>query len=178
MSYYFFPRELLLGNNPVSVGGVDSIAQVTSRHWQASSVDFVGCMRDISIDSEVQTIESSLRWQGVIEGCGRNEGTCSRSPCGEGSICVDEWWDSWCQCQTCQRGKFGFWSYLSFPDGISALLQARWRDVLGAGLGAGNFPLIHEVQLSVSCPHGNGQLFKRSPRKIFRISFHTMRKLY
>lgn len=92
------------------LGGVDSLDQLTQRAWQATSADFVGCMRQITINGQNLDIQSAIRSKDVTEGCDRQPTICDSTTCGDRGTCVDEWWDSWCHCQngatgeTCDQG--------------------------------------------------------------------------
>ncbi|XP_071485882.1 protocadherin Fat 4-like [Diadema antillarum] len=91
--------SLDFGGTPLSIGGVADITEITSRPSQVSSADFVGCMKGIYINGQRKDMTNAVDSAGLVEGCSREGGTCSSAqPCPDGNTCVEEWWDSWCQC--------------------------------------------------------------------------------
>ncbi|XP_038055904.1 protocadherin Fat 4-like [Patiria miniata] len=91
--------NLDVNNVALSLGGTMSIDTILPRAWQVSSADFLGCMREISINGETLDLSSPLAQRGTSEGCDRDTETCSNNPCSGNSVCVDEWWNRWCQCE-------------------------------------------------------------------------------
>ena len=67
---------------------------------------------------------SPLDAHGILDGCPRDVETCSDAEndvCSGNSVCMDEWFDQWCQCDegftgdNCDKGRPGIsfcWLYL------------------------------------------------------------------
>ena len=104
-----------MNNMPLHLGGVRSIHNITDRPWQVTSADFAGCIRDLYINGQLIDMGSPLAKSGILDGCPRDVDTCGSSEetdvCSDDSVCVDEWFDHWCQCeqgftgQNCDKGK-------------------------------------------------------------------------
>ncbi|XP_033127144.1 protocadherin Fat 4-like [Anneissia japonica] len=97
-------RGLNLQGVPVSVGGVMSVRNVTDRFWQVSTADYVGCIRDIYVNSQQLGDSNVFRSAGTIDGCPRDLTTCSGQVCAGQSVCVDEWWTYRCECEEEKAG--------------------------------------------------------------------------
>nr|XP_054754586.1 protocadherin Fat 4-like [Lytechinus pictus] len=88
--------SLAFDNNPLTVGGVYDIEELLSRASQVSTADFVGCMKSIDVNGERLSMSNAQDQSNLVKGCVR-EG-CSETSCSDGSVCMDEWWKTWCDC--------------------------------------------------------------------------------
>ncbi|XP_022091610.1 protocadherin Fat 4-like isoform X2 [Acanthaster planci] len=88
-----------LNGVPMSLGGTMSIDTILPRAWQVSSADFLGCIREVSVNGSALDLSAPLAERGTGQGCDRDTETCSSSPCSGSSVCVDEWWNHWCKCE-------------------------------------------------------------------------------
>ena len=97
-------RTLDVNDVPLSLGGTESIGVILARAWQVSSADFLGCIRDVYNNGQSLNLTSPLAERGTGEGCDRDTETCSNNPCSGNSVCVDEWWNYWCECEAGSTG--------------------------------------------------------------------------
>ena len=87
------------------VGGVRDITEVTDRATQVSAADFVGCMNGISINGMRLHPGNAQDSGNLVEGCSRDSSGCGLESCPGGSACMDEWWNTWCQCDSLSPGS-------------------------------------------------------------------------
>lgn len=93
------------------VGGVKDFDQVLNDPRQHIKVfDFVGCIRDFYDNGNQVVAEEAIESSGALDHCPHMD-YCTSSPCQNGGICVDTWFDYYCQCtdgysgRNCQKGK-------------------------------------------------------------------------
>ena len=82
----FFTRTLVFGSNPMFFGGVEDDDGIVQRIGQLSTIDFVGCLRSISINgNEKSLLKDVLNSTGLTNTCNYVEGgACSKQDvCGE-----------------------------------------------------------------------------------------------
>jgi len=69
---------------------------------QLSTTDFIGCLRDVTIDGTDVRQQQPLFTNNTTDTCQRLEagvgGACAAKPCLNGGTCVDEWTSFQCQC--------------------------------------------------------------------------------
>lgn len=88
------------------LGGVRDFDLVLSSSGHISTHDFIGCMRNASVDGldlfHIQPTFTNL----TLNTCQRSlEGRCQPNPCQNGGTCVDEWLDLRCQCRAGFTGR-------------------------------------------------------------------------
>lgn len=82
-------------------GGIHDESAIVDRPGQLDSVDFVGCIKSISINgNEKNLITESLNKTGLTDTCNYVEsGSCSRGDeCGPTGTCVPLWSYNKCKC--------------------------------------------------------------------------------
>ena len=110
IEFYYHCRKLDLGQQPLTIGGINDI-NVPLRHpGQIESHDFVGCMREFKINNEdYLRSKQPIEEQGVdSNSCPRQQGqsACTRIVCHNGGRCVDEWSTASCRCASGFHGNF------------------------------------------------------------------------
>nr|XP_057933071.1 cadherin EGF LAG seven-pass G-type receptor 1 isoform X1 [Doryrhamphus excisus] len=86
---------------PLLLGGVPNLPEdfpVRNRH-------FVGCMRNLSIDSRPVDMASYIANNGTAAGCPAKRNFCTPSVCQNGGVCVSKWNTYSCDCPTGYGGK-------------------------------------------------------------------------
>nr|XP_002124308.4 protocadherin Fat 4 [Ciona intestinalis] len=107
------PHEPLLdlSTQPLYIGGVPHVQDILDHPGQVSSMDYVGCIRSMVINSmSIYSVSSHFIDQssGVTDGCVRSNSTsgvgCVEDTCGAGQ-CTDAWSDVICDCPVGTAGK-------------------------------------------------------------------------
>ena len=92
---------LVFHKNPMFFGGLDDESAIIDRPGQLDAVDFVGCIRSISINgNEKNLFTESLNNTGLKDTCNYVEsGSCSRGDeCGSTGTCIPLWSHHKCKC--------------------------------------------------------------------------------
>ena len=92
---------LVFHKNPMFFGGLDDESAIIDRPGQLDAVDFVGCIRSISINgNEKNLFTESLNNTGLKDTCNYVEsGSCSRGDeCGSSGTCIPLWSHHKCKC--------------------------------------------------------------------------------
>lgn len=93
-NFFFFliVRTLVFGTNAMFFGGVADDEGIIQRVGQLSTVDFVGCIRSISINgNEKDLVSEAINSTGLTDTCNYVEG----GPCSDKSICGEHGMDSY-----------------------------------------------------------------------------------
>lgn len=106
-------RKLEVRGYPLNVGGVFDIKTILQGLNQVSTYDFVGCVRELSINGVDLTRDDALQSSGVIDGCPRSgpQSPCAGDICKNDATCHDEWDRVQCNClagfmgPTCEQGN-------------------------------------------------------------------------
>lgn len=103
-------RQLNLYTSPLFIGGVKDFERALSHPGQhISSYDFVGCMRDVFINSKAVSLSDAKETSRITNRCPRTD-HCAPQPCQHGGKCLDQWFDYICECpagymgRNCQKG--------------------------------------------------------------------------
>jgi hypothetical protein len=99
--------------NPLTIGGVRDLKMVLEHMHHVETYDFVGCVRNITIDGTDLLASPPLASHFTTDTCPRSkEGSCKSDTCGENSKCIDDWGTARCECPPgkmppdCKSGKF------------------------------------------------------------------------
>uniref|UniRef100_A0A6Q2Z885 Cadherin EGF LAG seven-pass G-type receptor 1a n=1 Tax=Esox lucius TaxID=8010 RepID=A0A6Q2Z885_ESOLU len=86
---------------PLLLGGVPNLPE----DFPVQNRDFVGCMRDLTIDSELVDMASYVANNGTAAGCTAKKDFCTKSVCLNGGVCVNKWSTYSCDCPLGYGGK-------------------------------------------------------------------------
>ena len=92
---------LVFYKNPMFFGGVNDETAIIDRPGQLEALDFVGCIRSISINgNEKNLFTQSLNSSGLKDTCNYVEsGSCAREDeCGISGTCIPLWSHHKCKC--------------------------------------------------------------------------------
>uniref|UniRef100_A0A7N4PQZ0 Cadherin EGF LAG seven-pass G-type receptor 3 n=2 Tax=Sarcophilus harrisii TaxID=9305 RepID=A0A7N4PQZ0_SARHA len=116
---------------PLLLGGVPNLPE----NFPVSHKEFVGCMRDLFIDSRRVDMAAFVANNGTIPGCHAKRAFCVSSPCQNGGTCSDGWAGFRCDCPVGFGGK---------DCGLAMVHPYRFR-----GNGALSWDFGSEVTISV-----------------------------
>uniref|UniRef100_A0A673CDG7 Cadherin EGF LAG seven-pass G-type receptor 1a n=1 Tax=Sphaeramia orbicularis TaxID=375764 RepID=A0A673CDG7_9TELE len=86
---------------PLLLGGVPNLPE----DFPVRNRDFVGCMRNLSIDSKPIDMDSYIANNGTTAGCPAKKNFCSNDVCQNGGVCSSRWNTYSCDCPTGYGGK-------------------------------------------------------------------------
>uniref|UniRef100_A0A667ZZJ2 Cadherin EGF LAG seven-pass G-type receptor 1 n=1 Tax=Myripristis murdjan TaxID=586833 RepID=A0A667ZZJ2_9TELE len=86
---------------PLLLGGVPNLPE----DFPVRNRDFVGCMRNLSIDSKPTDMASFIANNGTTAGCPAKKNFCMKDVCQNGGVCVNKWNTYGCDCPTGYGGK-------------------------------------------------------------------------
>ncbi|XP_064786413.1 LOW QUALITY PROTEIN: cadherin EGF LAG seven-pass G-type receptor 1-like [Oncorhynchus masou masou] len=86
---------------PLLLGGVPNLPE----DFPVRNRDFVGCMRDLTIDSKTVDMASFVANNGTAAGCTAKKDFCTESVCLNGGMCVNKWSTYSCVCPLGYGGK-------------------------------------------------------------------------
>uniref|UniRef100_A0A8C3AY63 Cadherin EGF LAG seven-pass G-type receptor 1 n=1 Tax=Cyclopterus lumpus TaxID=8103 RepID=A0A8C3AY63_CYCLU len=86
---------------PLLLGGVPNLPE----DFPVGNRDFVGCMRNLSIDSKPIDMASYVANNGTEAGCPAKKNFCMDDLCQNGGVCVSRWDTHSCDCPTGYGGK-------------------------------------------------------------------------
>ncbi|XP_041833765.1 cadherin EGF LAG seven-pass G-type receptor 1 isoform X2 [Melanotaenia boesemani] len=86
---------------PLLLGGVPNLPE----DFPVRNRNFVGCMRNLSIDSKPIDMASYIANNGTAAGCPAKKNFCSNDMCLNGGVCVNKWNTYSCECPTGYGGK-------------------------------------------------------------------------
>uniref|UniRef100_A0A8D3CGK1 Cadherin EGF LAG seven-pass G-type receptor 1a n=1 Tax=Scophthalmus maximus TaxID=52904 RepID=A0A8D3CGK1_SCOMX len=86
---------------PLLLGGVPNLPE----DFPVRNRDFVGCMRNLSIDNKPIDMASYIANNGTTEGCPAKKNFCTNDVCQNGGVCVSKWNTYSCDCPTGYGGK-------------------------------------------------------------------------
>uniref|UniRef100_A0A3B5B7U1 Cadherin EGF LAG seven-pass G-type receptor 1 n=1 Tax=Stegastes partitus TaxID=144197 RepID=A0A3B5B7U1_9TELE len=86
---------------PLLLGGVPNLPE----DFPVRNRDFVGCMRNLSIDSKPIDMASYIANNGTAAGCAAKKNFCTTEVCQNGGVCVSKWNTYSCDCPTGYGGK-------------------------------------------------------------------------
>uniref|UniRef100_A0A3P8W458 Cadherin EGF LAG seven-pass G-type receptor 1 n=1 Tax=Cynoglossus semilaevis TaxID=244447 RepID=A0A3P8W458_CYNSE len=86
---------------PLLLGGVPNLPE----DFPVRNRNFVGCMRNLTIDSKPIDMASFIANNGTTEGCPAKKNFCTNDVCQNGGVCVSKWNTYSCDCPTGYGGK-------------------------------------------------------------------------
>ncbi|KAM6985970.1 cadherin EGF LAG seven-pass G-type receptor 1 [Aplochiton taeniatus] len=86
---------------PLLLGGVPNLPE----DFPVRNRDFVGCMRNLSIDSKPTDMASFIANNGTTAGCPAKKNFCSKDVCQNAGVCANKWSTYSCECPTGYGGK-------------------------------------------------------------------------
>ncbi|XP_036375616.1 cadherin EGF LAG seven-pass G-type receptor 1 [Megalops cyprinoides] len=86
---------------PLLLGGVPNLPE----DFPVQNRDFVGCMRNLTIDSKPVDMASFIANNGTIAGCTAKKNFCNKNMCLNGGTCVNKWNTYFCDCPLQYGGK-------------------------------------------------------------------------
>uniref|UniRef100_A0A8C9VE66 Cadherin EGF LAG seven-pass G-type receptor 1 n=1 Tax=Scleropages formosus TaxID=113540 RepID=A0A8C9VE66_SCLFO len=86
---------------PLLLGGVPNLPE----DFPVQNLDFVGCMRNLTIDSKPMDMESFIANNGTTAGCAAKSDFCTAIVCQNGGTCVNKWNTYSCECPLHYGGK-------------------------------------------------------------------------
>uniref|UniRef100_A0A3B3ZJN6 Uncharacterized protein n=1 Tax=Periophthalmus magnuspinnatus TaxID=409849 RepID=A0A3B3ZJN6_9GOBI len=86
---------------PLLLGGVPNLPE----DFPVRNRDFVGCMRNLTIDSKPIDMDGYIANNGTTAGCPAKKNFCSISVCQNGGVCHSKWDTYSCDCPTGYGGK-------------------------------------------------------------------------
>ncbi|XP_074554309.1 cadherin EGF LAG seven-pass G-type receptor 1 isoform X2 [Halichoeres trimaculatus] len=86
---------------PLLLGGVPNLPE----DFPVRNRDFMGCMRNLSIDSKPIDMDSYIANNGTTAGCPAKRNFCMNEVCQNGGMCVSKWNTYSCDCPTGYGGK-------------------------------------------------------------------------
>uniref|UniRef100_A0A3Q1F1Z1 Cadherin EGF LAG seven-pass G-type receptor 1 n=1 Tax=Acanthochromis polyacanthus TaxID=80966 RepID=A0A3Q1F1Z1_9TELE len=86
---------------PLLLGGVPNLPE----DFPVRNRDFVGCMRNLSIDSKPIDMASYIANNGTTAGCAAKKNFCLNEVCQNGGVCISKWNTYSCDCPTGYGGK-------------------------------------------------------------------------
>uniref|UniRef100_A0A672SFX6 Cadherin EGF LAG seven-pass G-type receptor 1-like n=1 Tax=Sinocyclocheilus grahami TaxID=75366 RepID=A0A672SFX6_SINGR len=86
---------------PLLLGGVPNLPE----DFPVQKRDFVGCIRNLTIDSKPIDMASFIANNGTTAGCAAKHDFCSKIVCENGGVCVNRWNTHTCNCPIGYGGK-------------------------------------------------------------------------
>ncbi|XP_078727412.1 cadherin EGF LAG seven-pass G-type receptor 2-like isoform X2 [Lampetra fluviatilis] len=86
---------------PLLLGGVPNLPE----EFPVRSRQFVGCMRDLQVDSRRVDMAGFIANNGTLPGCSAKKDFCVGDPCGNGGTCANRWESYSCECRLGFGGK-------------------------------------------------------------------------
>ncbi|XP_026094789.1 cadherin EGF LAG seven-pass G-type receptor 1-like [Carassius auratus] len=86
---------------PLLLGGVPNLPE----DFPVQKRDFVGCIRNLTIDSKSIDMASFIANNGTSAGCAAKHDYCSKVVCQNGGVCVNRWNTHTCNCPLGYGGK-------------------------------------------------------------------------
>ncbi|XP_074128198.1 cadherin EGF LAG seven-pass G-type receptor 1 isoform X2 [Sminthopsis crassicaudata] len=130
---------------PLLLGGVPNLPEDFPVHNR----QFIGCMRNLSIDNQAIDMESFIANNGTRAGCAAQENHCQKIWCQNGGTCVNKWNTYICDCplryggKNCEQAmphpqRFGgeslvFWGDLDITISVPWYLGLMFRTRQGSG---------------------------------------------
>ncbi|KAL0962784.1 hypothetical protein UPYG_G00345400 [Umbra pygmaea] len=162
---------------PLLLGGVPNLPE----DFPVRNRDFVGCMRNLSIDSKPTDMASFIANNGTTAGCPAKRNFCTRDVCQNGGVCVNKWDTYSCDCPLGYGGRsceqvmpspqhfdgqaLVSWSGLDVTIAVPWYMGLMFRTRQGAGTllqaNAGN---MSSVNLKISDQYVKFEVFLGSER--------------
>ncbi|XP_067842781.1 protocadherin Fat 4-like [Heptranchias perlo] len=91
-------RTLDLDKNSMVFGGVKSIDPILLRPDQVKTDDFIGCIKEVKLNSVPVKFAEALSSYNILTSCPRLERACQDKTCLNNGVCLDRWSFYLCQC--------------------------------------------------------------------------------
>ncbi|XP_078600673.1 protocadherin Fat 4-like [Branchiostoma floridae x Branchiostoma japonicum] len=128
-----------LSGLPMMLGGVQTIDAILVRPGQVSSNDFVGCIREVTINGVPLNLAGPLSSRGISDRCPRAvSDVCSPDPCKNGAACQDKWSSHQCQCSDIYVGDNCEKRRVPFSFGGSSFVEFQIKESYVRQLQLGN----------------------------------------
>ncbi|XP_066580030.1 cadherin EGF LAG seven-pass G-type receptor 1 isoform X2 [Amia ocellicauda] len=95
------PKKSLDLTGPLLLGGVPNLPE----DFPVRNREFVGCMRNLTIDSKPIDMASFIANNGTIAGCTAKKDFCVTNVCLNGGTCINKWNTYGCECPLRYGGK-------------------------------------------------------------------------
>nr|XP_015208138.1 PREDICTED: cadherin EGF LAG seven-pass G-type receptor 1 isoform X2 [Lepisosteus oculatus] len=95
------PKKSLDLTGPLLLGGVPNLPE----DFPVRNREFVGCMRNLTIDSKPIDMASFIANNGTTAGCTAKKNFCSPNLCQNGGTCINKWNTYGCECPLYYGGK-------------------------------------------------------------------------
>ncbi|XP_060135357.1 cadherin EGF LAG seven-pass G-type receptor 1 isoform X1 [Zootoca vivipara] len=109
---------------PLLLGGVPNLPEDFPVHNR----QFVGCMRNLSIDSKPIDMASFIANNGTLAGCLAQKNYCTTNWCQNGGTCVNKWNTYTCECPLQYGGK-NCEQVMPFPQRFTGESIIIWSDL-------------------------------------------------
>ncbi|XP_061496273.1 cadherin EGF LAG seven-pass G-type receptor 1 isoform X3 [Rhineura floridana] len=109
---------------PLLLGGVPNLPEDFPVHNR----QFVGCMRNLSIDSKPIDMASFIANNGTLAGCLAQKNYCTTNWCQNGGTCVNKWNTYTCECPLRYGGK-NCEQVMPFPQRFTGESIIIWSDL-------------------------------------------------
>ncbi|XP_029473103.1 cadherin EGF LAG seven-pass G-type receptor 1 isoform X2 [Rhinatrema bivittatum] len=109
---------------PLLLGGVPNLPEDFPVHNR----QFVGCMRNLTIDSKQIDMASFIANNGTIAGCASKKNFCDTTACQNGGTCVNQWNTYLCECPLQYGGK-NCEQVMPFPQHFHGESIVFWSDL-------------------------------------------------
>ncbi|XP_066489731.1 cadherin EGF LAG seven-pass G-type receptor 1 [Tiliqua scincoides] len=109
---------------PLLLGGVPNLPEDFPVHNR----QFIGCMRNLSIDSKPIDMASYIANNGTLAGCSAQKNYCTTNWCQNGGTCVNKWNTYTCECPLQYGGK-NCEQVMPFPHRFTGESIIIWRDL-------------------------------------------------
>ncbi|XP_041442377.1 cadherin EGF LAG seven-pass G-type receptor 1 isoform X2 [Xenopus laevis] len=86
---------------PLLLGGVPNLPE----DFPVQNRQFIGCMRNLTIDNKPIDMASFIANNGTLAGCAAKKNFCDTSFCQNGGTCVNKWNTYYCECPLHYGGK-------------------------------------------------------------------------
>ncbi|XP_051975378.1 cadherin EGF LAG seven-pass G-type receptor 1 [Xyrauchen texanus] len=86
---------------PLLLGGVPNLPE----DFPVQNRDFVGCIRNLTIDSKPIDMADFIAHNGTLAGCAAKRDFCTKVVCQNGGVCVNKWNTHICNCPLGYGGK-------------------------------------------------------------------------
>uniref|UniRef100_A0A674E1V5 Cadherin EGF LAG seven-pass G-type receptor 1a n=1 Tax=Salmo trutta TaxID=8032 RepID=A0A674E1V5_SALTR len=109
---------------PLLLGGVPNLPE----DFPVRNRDFVGCMRNLSIDSKPTDMASFIANNGTTAGCPAKMNFCIKDLCQNGGVCVNKWNTYSCDCPLGYGGK-NCEQVMPSPQHFDGQALVSWSDL-------------------------------------------------
>ncbi|MEE6481192.1 hypothetical protein FKM82_012777 [Ascaphus truei] len=109
---------------PLLLGGVPNLPE----DFPVQNRQFIGCIRNLTIDNKAVDMASFIANNGTLEGCSAKRNFCDTSSCQNGGTCVNKWNTYYCECPLHYGGK-NCEQVMPFPQNFQGEGIVFWTDM-------------------------------------------------